>query len=108
MSAKTLLKEFGSRQLNAEELTEVQQYVLNRPGSIREVIEAMRNNALRELNMNPEDDFLRPYLKEDEEMQYSCGLNFCFMPPEAQTMAESRSSLTDDDIWAAISKELLD
>ena len=41
-------------------------------------------------------------------MQYSCGLNFCFMPPEAQTMAESRSSLTDDDIWAAISKELLD
>ena len=108
MSAKTLLKEFGSRQLNAEELTEVQQYVLNRPGSIREVIEAMRNNAMRELNMNPEDDNLRPYLKEDEEPQYNMPIFHCFMPTDAQTMAESRSSLTDDAIWAAISKELLD
>lgn len=108
MSAKTLLKEFGSRQLNAEELTEVQQYVLNRPGSIREVIEAMRNNAMRELNMNPEDDFLRPYLTEDKEPGFISQFSYCFMPPEAQTMAESRSSLTDDDIWAAISKELLD
>lgn len=102
-----IIRLYVRREATAEQRNQIREFVFDNTDNFNILLKIMREEAMKEMGMDPADDFMPELLKERSPKAYA---EFPIFDSNAETQmisADFADSNGEDDIFAMLCKEIL-
>lgn len=102
-----IIRLFVRRQATAEQRRQVKEYIYDNADNFNVLLRIMREEAMKDMGLNPDDDFLPELLKERSPQAFGeCPAFSCYNNKQIIS-ADFADGESDDDIFGHLCREIL-